>query len=195
MNTQQLSIPEPCGVDWNTMTGDDRRRFCASCSKHVTHLSRMSETDAKSFLLDNPGACIQVEVIGDTILFEAAPKTTERRGWLRKAATVGALLSVVSPAYAAGHIDGNPGYLEQAIEWVKTLVGEGSGERVIPEVVETDPGETTVIPELQKQPPVNPPVRPVPMQILGGAPMPDPAYLERIQKERDAREKKVNPAR
>ena len=194
MNTQQLSIPEPCGVDWNTMSGDARQRFCASCSKHVTHLSRMSETEAKGFLLDNPGACIQVEVIGDTILFEAAPKTQARRGWLRRAATVGALLSAVSPAYAASQVQSTPTLLTQAIEWVKSFTGtEGKGSPVTEEPVQDVEIDrpTTVIAELdakptQKKPPP-PELRPV--QVLGGAPMPDPTYLEHIRKEREAREK------
>jgi hypothetical protein len=43
----QLSIPHPCPVDWDRMSGDDRVRYCAGCGKRVYNLTVMTsvETD------------------------------------------------------------------------------------------------------------------------------------------------------
>jgi hypothetical protein len=35
-------IAEPCGMDWDNMTGDERIRFCNQCSLKVHNLSAMS---------------------------------------------------------------------------------------------------------------------------------------------------------
>ena len=56
-----------------------------------------------------------------------------RRGWLRKAASVGAVLSLVSPAYAAGRVESLPGFLEQAVVWVRSLLPERT---VVPEPID-----------------------------------------------------------
>lgn len=44
-----LVVPTPCHAEWAAMSGDNRRRFCAECGKHVYNLSAMSEREAQSF--------------------------------------------------------------------------------------------------------------------------------------------------
>ena len=43
-------ISEPCGIDWDSMTGDDRTRFCNQCSFKVHNLSAMSDREAAEVL-------------------------------------------------------------------------------------------------------------------------------------------------
>lgn len=50
MNKKSLPIAEPCHADWETMSGDEARRFCGSCSKHVHHLSAMTRREAHRLL-------------------------------------------------------------------------------------------------------------------------------------------------
>lgn len=50
MHRDNLKIAEPCGEDWDAMTGDEQRRHCEHCAKNVTDLSQMTEDDATSFL-------------------------------------------------------------------------------------------------------------------------------------------------
>jgi hypothetical protein len=38
----QFTIPTPCPMDWDRMPGDDRKRFCGACGKHVFNVSRMT---------------------------------------------------------------------------------------------------------------------------------------------------------
>jgi hypothetical protein len=46
-------VASPCNVDWSTMSGDDRVRFCGSCSKNVYNISDLSRADAEAFLQAN----------------------------------------------------------------------------------------------------------------------------------------------
>jgi hypothetical protein len=59
MNRDDLKIPEPCDADWDAMTGDDRKRFCLSCTKHVHNLSEMSKQDATHLIDTSKNLCVQ----------------------------------------------------------------------------------------------------------------------------------------
>jgi hypothetical protein len=45
-----IRIASPCSADWNTMDGDDRKRFCGDCKLHVYNLSGMTRYDAENLL-------------------------------------------------------------------------------------------------------------------------------------------------
>lgn len=58
-----VSIKTPCRESWDAMTGDDKVRFCARCSKNVHDLSAMTQDEAESFLalhLDDEDACVRL---------------------------------------------------------------------------------------------------------------------------------------
>ena len=46
MNTR-IDIVKPCSANWATMDGDNRRRLCSQCDKHVHDLSAMREAEAE----------------------------------------------------------------------------------------------------------------------------------------------------
>jgi hypothetical protein len=59
----QVTIVTPCRESWDAMTGDDRVRFCARCSKNVHDLSAMTRDEAETFLethLDADDACVRL---------------------------------------------------------------------------------------------------------------------------------------
>jgi hypothetical protein len=39
---KQITIPSPCHANWDSMTGDDRTRFCQECGKSVVNLAAVS---------------------------------------------------------------------------------------------------------------------------------------------------------
>jgi hypothetical protein len=48
-----LYIAAPCGISWESMEGDDRKRLCGGCSRHVFNISDMTKAEANNFLEEN----------------------------------------------------------------------------------------------------------------------------------------------
>ena len=42
-----VHVAAPCNVDWDTMYGNERVRFCAQCQLNVYNLSEMTKADAE----------------------------------------------------------------------------------------------------------------------------------------------------
>lgn len=60
MRRDQIQIPEPCHADWEQMRGDDAKRFCDSCTKHVHNLSELTRDEAKTLLAEGgEHLCVQ----------------------------------------------------------------------------------------------------------------------------------------
>jgi hypothetical protein len=58
---KQITIPSPCHANWDSMTGDDRTRFCEECGKSVTNLAAMTEAEAASLVeIQGHNLCAQV---------------------------------------------------------------------------------------------------------------------------------------
>lgn len=63
ITTLQVSVPEPCGEDWNRMAPRKQGRHCDVCSKTVHDLSEMNASQVAKFVLSNPGACIRANLL------------------------------------------------------------------------------------------------------------------------------------
>ncbi|MBL7717613.1 MAG: carboxypeptidase regulatory-like domain-containing protein [Flavipsychrobacter sp.] len=50
----QLTIPEPCGQDWNKMTPCAQGKFCGQCSKEVIDFSSWSDAALYRFFAEGP---------------------------------------------------------------------------------------------------------------------------------------------
>ena len=51
----QIRVASPCHASWDDMRGDDRRRFCGQCHKHVHNLSGMSRDEAEALVHQTEG--------------------------------------------------------------------------------------------------------------------------------------------
>jgi len=51
----RLTIPNPCNADWDSMSGNDRVRFCEHCNLHVTDLSAMTRSKAMRLVARSRG--------------------------------------------------------------------------------------------------------------------------------------------
>jgi len=59
MNDTPWTIRERCSVNWETMRGDDRRRFCEHCQRHVYNVSAMTHAEREVFAHpDNRHECV-----------------------------------------------------------------------------------------------------------------------------------------
>jgi hypothetical protein len=109
---QTLQVQNPCPTDWDAMTGDGRRRFCAHCQKHVHDLSAMSADEAER-LICSAAAALCVRFARDpktdqvvTLDYRPVPPASRRRAMVVFAAILTAC--GVSGAWATIRILHNP---------------------------------------------------------------------------------------
>jgi len=50
-----VRVASPCNVDWDTMFGNDRARFCGQCKLNVFNLSEMTRADAERLVATTEG--------------------------------------------------------------------------------------------------------------------------------------------
>jgi hypothetical protein len=134
-----LQIASPCPASWEAMKGDDRVRFCDSCSKHVYNVSDLTADEALRVIQENEGTpCMRLHKRRDgTILTADCPvglRSRIRRRMVRTLTAV-VLLSVSIPsavwAYAKGTRPGaipppptGPGVtLSDWSDWALVVVG------------------------------------------------------------------------
>ena len=121
MHRDQVPIPEPCGEDWDAMDGDERRRFCRSCAKHVHDLSAVSAPEAEALLADGD-RCVR---------YRARPDGRLRHHPVLAGAALGALLvgvpaaaSVTPPVDGAAVLERLEQHIADAIDAVWDRVTE-----------------------------------------------------------------------
>ncbi len=70
-----VDVQTPCHEPWESMTGDERVRFCGRCDKHVYNLSGMTRIEAEQFVSGATGSvCIRFFRRPDgTLLTEDCP--------------------------------------------------------------------------------------------------------------------------
>jgi hypothetical protein len=55
-----INVARPCTADWNQMEGDEKRRFCEHCQKHVYYLGAMPEDEAERLICQRAGSmCVR----------------------------------------------------------------------------------------------------------------------------------------
>lgn len=110
LSLPELKIASPCPARWEDMRGDDKRRFCESCGKHVHNFAAMREEEIAA-LLDGRPICAQLYRRPDgTVLTADCPigirlaRTRLGRLALRAAAASIALLSTAVAALGSRQI-------------------------------------------------------------------------------------------
>jgi hypothetical protein len=59
-NLDQVRVAAPCNVDWDSMYGNERVRFCDQCKLNVYNLSEMTKTEAERLVGQAEGrVCIR----------------------------------------------------------------------------------------------------------------------------------------
>jgi hypothetical protein len=117
MHRDQLRIAEPCHADWAAMTGDQRKRFCGSCTKHVHDLSALTERQAERLVTSEAELCVRYAADADGRVLHA-------RSRLPRIVAVGAALLWAAPALAssAPATTAEPGLVERLVSRVQQAV-------------------------------------------------------------------------
>ncbi len=55
----QLAVRTPCHEAWAQMTGDEKKRFCGVCKKHVFNISAMSNDEALALVNQDAPTCVR----------------------------------------------------------------------------------------------------------------------------------------
>jgi hypothetical protein len=58
---ENITVAKNCPVDWNSMKGDEKIRFCGKCSQNVYNLSEMTREQAAAVIQEQGGdMCIRI---------------------------------------------------------------------------------------------------------------------------------------
>lgn len=107
----QIKVASPCSEKWESMAGDERRRFCAKCQLHVHDLRSLSEAEATELLRGASGRlCGRVFQRADgTVLTKDCPVgvATLRRRLVMSVVAVAALFVAVAGLVTGGRAQGH----------------------------------------------------------------------------------------
>ena len=101
----RFTIPTPCPMRWESMSGDDRIRHCAACDKHVYNLTEMAPDEIVSVLspLRERGGevCGRAFQRADGTLTASGfqPGRTAARGWQFRIRSFMALIAALAAMF------------------------------------------------------------------------------------------------
>jgi len=105
-----VSVPRPCPVSWDTMSGGDKARLCAECSRHVYDLAAMSTHEAERLLhCGDERLCVRLTRGPDgRVVTRDRPARFRQRPWLPgiPAATLATVLATANPGLAESPANG-----------------------------------------------------------------------------------------
>jgi hypothetical protein len=94
-----VDVDQPCPMSWEAMkpSGDDARRFCAHCQRHVHDLSTMRRDEVTDLICKNAGnLCVRYERLPDggvkTLEYQSR---TGQEGRTRRWLLIGAIVSLM----------------------------------------------------------------------------------------------------
>jgi hypothetical protein len=102
---QRLYVASPCNVPWESMSGDDRVRHCASCDKDVFDLSALTREQAEALLIEKNGKlCAQFyrRADGTILTADCEVGVAKKKKARRKAAVVAGAFAAAAAGAIAG---------------------------------------------------------------------------------------------
>jgi hypothetical protein len=123
MNTREIlrdvRVASPCKADWTAMQGDEKKRFCLICRKHVHNFSAMTEAEIlELYRQQGSDICIRFFVRQDgTMIVGDCPVGVRRKKRSRlAAAVVGIAGLLLLGGTAAGHASYSDRTLQDILE-------------------------------------------------------------------------------
>lgn len=65
MNPNPFKLAYTCPVDWNSMSGDEAKRYCAQCKLHVVNISDMERCEAEKLIRDQADERLCINYVVD----------------------------------------------------------------------------------------------------------------------------------
>ncbi|NUO48479.1 MAG: hypothetical protein HOV80_06450 [Polyangiaceae bacterium] len=98
-----LRIASPCNASWDEMVGDERVRFCGSCTKNVYNVAGMTRDEANVLFRENEGGrvCLRIFKRADgTVITADCPEGVKKKRIRRLAMVAGGLAASAAAAVA-----------------------------------------------------------------------------------------------
>lgn len=170
---QRVYIASPCSVPWESMTGDERERMCASCNKTVYDVSQMTTSEAETLLRSKgTDACLRIfRRFDGTVLTADCPVGESKK---KRARRRGGIAGVLAGAAAAGAAFAMTRERDNGAQHADRSQGQRpeDGTQLPPGVPTIDPNHTPTPPNVPLEPvmaaggisiaPQMPPPRPTP---------------------------------
>lgn len=119
----RLTIATPCDMSWEEMAGDDRKRFCGECRKHVYDIASMTSDEVADLLGDGMNLpCVRLyRRQNGRVMTADCPVGVRERVWRnlrRRAAWMGSLFAMLflpscQLAFTQGQMDVSNVHLDQ----------------------------------------------------------------------------------
>jgi ankyrin repeat protein len=138
----QLIIQKPCSTDWQSMSGNDRVRFCEHCNLRVTDLSSMTRYEAMRLVARSQGRlCVRLI---QTSSSQIATQTNKVYGIGRRVSRIaaGVITATLSVTTAAAQSESQTGGARPASATIN--LGSAHAKDVRLSGVITDPGGAVV---------------------------------------------------
>jgi hypothetical protein len=98
-----IRIASPCSANWDDMVGDERVRFCGSCTKNVYNIAGMTRDEANVLFRENEGGrvCLRIFKRADgTVITADCPEGVKKKRIRRLAMVAGGLAASAAAAVA-----------------------------------------------------------------------------------------------
>jgi hypothetical protein len=146
-----LRIDKPCSQNWQSMRGDDRRRFCAQCQHHVHNLSALTEREIQKLIATTEGRLcgrLMRDSFGRIVIQPDRSWNT----WLSRTASTLKLATSSALAYLVA----TPAHAETpaAPKTTSQAASEKSSIRVPPNPPASAPASPPVSPQIQNEEPL-----------------------------------------
>ena len=132
-----IRVAAPCPANWDTMFGNDRKRFCGECKLNVYNLSGMTRAEAENLLINSEGRlCVRFFRRSDgTILTKNCPvgwKALKARSLRIVTAAFSVVVGFVSGVLSVRSLD--YGISRMAMGSVPAVQDDGDEVRTLPTV-------------------------------------------------------------
>jgi len=104
LDINKLKVASPCGVPWEAMTGDDRRRMCGQCNLHVHNIAGLTAPEVEELIAKRDGPiCVRLHRRADgTVITRDCPvglRAYQKRITRYAVAAFASVLSLFSVSY------------------------------------------------------------------------------------------------
>lgn len=86
---RQIAISNPCPEDWDSMEGDQQKRFCAGCGCFVHNVSSLDANEAEKLLDTTERVCTR-------LIVDKQKGVLTRDGWVPRLLLAGAIAATVA---------------------------------------------------------------------------------------------------